>query len=171
MCRCPGQESSLSWVRKLTPALGPFAAAIASENLEHDIPEPTRCASHPLPMPESAMNVRISFLARLRVHFLTLARLRDRASRTLRIIATRIHGPAPASPIPPLLAEVSSTPAPAELTVPSLPFSFTSPSGGIQPVEMVVHRFCVTAGAIPTTRTTTQGNASLPHQGRLNEED
>jgi len=117
------------------------------------------------------MNVRIPFLARLRAYSVTLAGLRDRLGRKLRFFATKTLGPPPAPP---------TTSRPAEATVmseqtnpgeQSLSFSFTSPSGRKQPAEMVVHRISTAACAIPTTRTTTQGNAGLPHNAESNAED
>jgi endonuclease G len=42
-----------------------------------------------------------------------------------------------------------------------LPFSLTSQTGSTLPSGVAVHRFGTTAGAIPTTRTTTPGNGDL----------
>jgi hypothetical protein len=45
----------------------------------------------------------------------------------------------------------------------NLPFSFSSQTGSTLPAGMAVHRFGTTSGAIPTTRTTSPGNADLPY--------
>lgn len=45
----------------------------------------------------------------------------------------------------------------------NLPFSFTSQVNATLPAGMAIHRFGTTAGAIPTTRTTSPGNADLPY--------
>lgn len=48
-------------------------------------------------------------------------------------------------------------------TAQSLPFNFTSLSGTTLPAGMAAHRFGTSAAAIPTTRTTSNGNADLPN--------
>ena len=45
----------------------------------------------------------------------------------------------------------------------TLPFSFTSQTGGILPAGMTVHRFGTTSAAIPLTRTLSPGTDSLPY--------
>ena len=45
----------------------------------------------------------------------------------------------------------------------TLPVSFTSQTGATLPTFMAIHRFGTTSGAIPTTRTTIDGNADLPN--------
>jgi hypothetical protein len=89
----------------------------------------------------------------------------------LRIFATKTHRSALAPPIPSHPAEASVVPEQTNPGEQNLSFSFTSPSGGRQPAEMVVHRISTAACAIPTTRTTTQGNAGLPHNAESNAED
>jgi hypothetical protein len=45
----------------------------------------------------------------------------------------------------------------------NLPFNFSSQSGSTLPAGMAVHRFGTTTATIPTTRTTSPGNADLPY--------
>lgn len=45
----------------------------------------------------------------------------------------------------------------------SLPFSLSSQTGNTLPAGIAVHRFGTTSAAIPTTRTTSPGNADLPY--------
>ncbi|HEX6183766.1 MAG TPA: DNA/RNA non-specific endonuclease, partial [Pyrinomonadaceae bacterium] len=50
----------------------------------------------------------------------------------------------------------------------ALPFGLTSQTGSALPAGVAVHRFGTTAGAIPTTRTTSPGNADLPYSSTSN---
>ena len=69
-----------------------------------------------------------------------------------------------------LLALVCSQAAQAQTNpaAQALPFSLTSQTGGTLPAGVAVHRFGTTAGAIPTTRTNTPGNADLPYSNISN---
>jgi endonuclease G len=50
----------------------------------------------------------------------------------------------------------------------ALPFSLTAQTGATLPAGVAVHRFGTTAGAIPTTRTVSPGNADLPYNSTSN---
>ena len=50
----------------------------------------------------------------------------------------------------------------------TLPFTLTSQTGNTLPAGVAAHRFGTTAAAIPTTRTTTPGNADLPYSSISN---
>jgi hypothetical protein len=50
----------------------------------------------------------------------------------------------------------------------NLPFTFSSQTGSTLPAGMALHRFGTTSGAIPTTRTTSAGNADLPYNSISN---
>jgi endonuclease G, mitochondrial len=69
-----------------------------------------------------------------------------------------------------LLAIISGHAAQAQTNpaAQALPFSLTSQTGSTLPAGVAVHRFGTTAGAIPTTRTTTPGNADLPYSNISN---
>ena len=117
------------------------------------------------------MNIRIPLLARLRAYSAMLAGLRDQVGRIWQFSATRTLGPPLAPPTTSRPAAPTVVPEQTNPGEQSLSFSFTSPSGGRQPAEMVLHRISTAACAIPTTRTTTQGNAGLPHNAESNAED
>src|ERR1043165_5024400 len=50
----------------------------------------------------------------------------------------------------------------------SLPFSFTSQTGSTLAAGMAVHRFGITSGTIPTTRTAAAGTGDLPYNATAN---